>query len=150
MVFPMFPPFFWLISPSFGVQKKKVSWFSNMFQPKSSKYLYTYQYKYISLYIYMICIYIYMYIYIYIHIIYIYIHIPFYPHSGSQGVAQIKVPAPWALVCETPCCDQHNFLVENNKVSDRGRMWKWEITHDLVRFPKPVVTINATQGLGKC
>ena len=65
--------------------------------------------------------------------IYIYIHIPFYPHSGSQGVAQIKVPAPWAvLVCETPCCDQHNFLVENNKVSDQCL---------------PVVTINATQGL---
>ncbi|CAL1135039.1 unnamed protein product [Cladocopium goreaui] len=31
------------------------------------------------------------------------------------------VPAPWAvLVCETPCCDQHNFLVENNKVSRVG------------------------------
>ena len=73
MVFPMFPPFFWLISPSFGVQKKKVSWFSNMFQPKSSKYLYTYQYKYISLYIYDMYIYIYVHIYIYISYIYIYI-----------------------------------------------------------------------------
>ena len=61
--FPMFPPFFWLISPSFGVQKKKVQSFSQSwnlimaFQHVPAKiiqipiYIYTYIYIYIYIYI---------------------------------------------------------------------------------------------------
>ena len=102
----------------------------------------------IHIYIYTyICIHIYIYIYIYTSVS-IHIHIRFYPHSAwvlAQDAPQVA--APWAvLACETPCCDQqHNFLVENHKVTRHGTSQVGSPV-TCYAFPTGVYVINATQG----